>query len=83
MHEVEEGIRALVKELEDRAMDAECRVVAGQSAKPTELAEAIDQEQANRVEEEGAKLCNKQRHSTVHSCDIVLFIVGHMSIGAP
>jgi len=42
---VEEGVRALVKELEDCAMDAEHRAMAvGQSMKWAESAEAVDQE---------------------------------------
>ena len=63
MREVEEGVGALVKELEDRATDAERRAMAAsQSAKRAESAETVDQEQANRVEEESARLRNENAH---------------------
>ena len=66
MHEVQEGVVGLVKELEDRATDAERRAMAAsQRAKQTAEAEAAGQElqadralreELHRAEEEGAWL---------------------------
>lgn len=52
MREVEEGVGGLVKELEDRAADAERRAMAAsQRAERAEKGEVVDQEQADRVGE--------------------------------
>ncbi len=57
MREVEEGVGGLVKELEERAADAERRAMAAsQRAKRAEDGEAVDQVQADRVGEEAARL---------------------------
>ena len=57
MREVEEGVGGLMKELEDRAADAERRAMAAsQRAKRAEGAEVVDQVQADRVGEEAARL---------------------------
>lgn len=57
MREVEEGVGGLVKELEDRAADAERRAMAAsQRAKRAEEAEGVDPVEADRIGEEGARL---------------------------
>ena len=57
MREVEEGVGGLVKELEERAADAERRAMAAsQRAKRAEEVDVVDQVQVDRIGEEGARL---------------------------